>query len=87
MDYEFNNDELDDLLMAYGHVIQGRRARRPRKIYERLYFDQYDDVDFKRRFRLEKRTVQYLLTLIEHRIRAPSERYVYHTYVYKVESR
>lgn len=50
---------------------------RPRWIRERhSYFDEYDDVDFKTRFRMSKETTLSILEQIEEQLEFPSNRYV-----------
>lgn len=49
--------------------------RRPRWIQERNnYFDDYDNIDFIKRFRLSKRAALCLLTKIEHKLEYDSDR-------------
>ena len=62
------SDSDDDELLIYD-------VRRPRWIRERNnYFEEYDDVDFKTRFRLSKESVLSVLDHIEHQLEFPTDR-------------
>lgn len=68
--FEFDGfDEENDLVEDDVEVVEIIEFGLPRQIYTRAnYFDTFDDVSFRRRFRLTKECVHNLLILIEHRL-------------------
>lgn len=69
-DDDNDNEESDEEIIV---VIRKQYTIRPRPDL----FNEYDNVEFVRRFRFRKRTVQMILTLIEDRIKSRTDRYVF----------
>ena len=66
--FEFLEDEFDEYLERF------TRPRRSRVINPRPnYFESLDDQDFRNRFRLTKRAVVYILSLIESEIKTTTD--------------
>lgn len=67
--------EFIDNLDATDTIFDINRSRR-RKIYRKRpnYFNDFDEIDFFRRYRLSKSTVLYLLEKIEHFLEFPDNR-------------
>jgi hypothetical protein len=62
---DHNNDDIEVF-----DVINGL----PRQVYVRNnYFDSYDNVNFRRRFRISKQCCLNLLVIIEERLEYPSD--------------
>lgn len=69
----FSDDDDDEEMEILANVLY----RRPYTVRQRPnHLEFWDDTDFKARFRLSKRSVQYILANIEHLIRLPTNRYV-----------
>jgi len=66
---EDDNEESEDEEI-YIVVLRKRYTIRPRPDL----FNEYDNIEFLRRFRFHKRTVQVILNLIEERIRSRTDR-------------
>lgn len=66
-------EEEAEMLNYLNPVVRKQRVVRHRP----ENFEQWDDVEFKRRFRLEKENVQYLLRLIIDQIKHNTERLVH----------
>ncbi|XP_020298875.1 putative nuclease HARBI1, partial [Pseudomyrmex gracilis] len=66
-DDDNDNEESDEEIIV---VIRKQYTIRPRPDL----FNEYDNVEFVRRFRFRKRTVQMILTLIEDRIKSRTDR-------------
>lgn len=63
---EDNDEEFDEIIV----VIRKRYTVRLRPDL----FNEYDNIEFFKRFRFRKNTVQMILTLIEERIRSRTDR-------------
>ena len=66
---------VDDTLISEENEIGLFRSRKKRVVRNRPnHFLEWEDEEFRRRFRLKKKTVEYLLGLIEDKIQHKTER-------------